>query len=110
MMGAADATITDGISLSLAGGQENSPDGGVALQQPGQLSMRANMRLHKDGRLVRVDARGQIQRCRFPGRLEQIPGLMRHGDRMHVHHTEKGVCEHMQLDVVTALRALLCDY
>lgn len=74
----------------------NTPNRGVALEQPGQLSMRGHMRLHKDCRLVWVDAGGEIERGRLPRGVEQISGLVRHCDRVQIHHTEEGVCAHIE--------------
>jgi len=47
-----------------------------------------NVRLHEDGRYIRVNTRRDVQRRHFAGFVAQLGGILGHGDGMHVHHAE----------------------
>lgn len=58
--------------------------------------MRRHMRLHKDGRARRVDARRQVQRGAGARRAAQVRGLVRERHRVQIDHAEVRVCGRTQ--------------
>ena len=69
-----------------------APAPGHPPQQPGELRVRGDVRLHKDGGLCRVDAAGDVERGRGVGGVEQLLGLVGQRDGVQVDHAEEGVC------------------
>src|SRR5690606_35172984 len=72
-----------------------------AVQQPRQLAVRGNMRLHEDGRDLRVDPAGEVQRSDLAGLGAQFYRVMRDGNRVQVHDAE------IAAEVVLLARPLL---
>ena len=92
-------TLLDGLLLELDHALQ-PVERRDAIQEPAQFAVGSHMALHKNRGLAWINAAGEIEGRRRQRVLGQLAGVVRNGDGMQVHDTEKGVVAVLQVDPI----------
>ena len=80
-----------------------------AVQNPGQLGMGRNMRLHEDRRHVGIDTTRNVQRGNFTRLGGQLLRVLQYGDSVHVHDAEEALVVMLFLDPLAECAEIIAD-